>query len=92
MKGCDFMIIFLTTYLLIGVTYLVYSFIKAETIFRFNKDITEMLSYHDWFGVLCVILIMLLWMFLGILVTTTWPIFVIGSVVMVSINKICKSR
>ena len=86
------MIIFLTTYLLIGVTYLVYSFIKAETIFRFNKDITEMLSYHDWFGVLCVILIMLLWMFLGILVTTTWPIFVIGSVVMVSINKICKSR
>ena len=86
------MIIFLTTYLLIGVAYVVYSFIKAETIFRFNKDITEMLSYHDWFGVLCAILIMLLWMFLGILVTTTWPIFVIGSVVMVSINKICKSR
>ena len=92
MKGCDFMIIFLTTYLLIGVAYVVYSFIKAETIFRFNKDITEMLSYHDWFGVLCVILIMLLWMFLGILITTTWPIFVIGSAVMVSINKICKSR
>ena len=92
MKGCDFMIIFLTTYLLIGVAYVVYSFIKAETIFRFNKDITEMLSYHDWFGVLCVILIMLLWMFLGILIITTWPIFVIGSAVMVSINKICKSR
>ena len=86
------MIIFLTIYLLIGVAYTAYAFIKAETIFRFNKDLTEMLSSHDWIGVLIVALTMLLWMFLGVLIIATWPIFVIGSVVMVSINKICKSR
>ena len=92
MKGCDFMIILLTIYLLIGGVYAVYAFTKAETIFRFNKDITEMLSYHDWFGVLCVALIMLLWMFLGVLVIATWPIFVIGSAVMMSIIKTNRIR
>ena len=86
------MIIFLAIYLLIGGVYAVYSFIKAETIWRFNKDITEMLSYHDWIGVLGAVLLMLLWMFLGVLVIATWPIFVIGSAVMVSIIKICKIR
>lgn len=86
------MIIFLVIYLLIGGVYAVYSFIKAETIWRFNKDITEMLSYHDWIGVLGVVLLMLLWMFLGVLVIATWPIFVIGSAVMASIIKIYKIR
>ena len=86
------MIILLTIYLLIGIAYTVYAFIKAETILRFNKDLTEMLSYHDWIGVLGVVLIMLLWMFLGVLIIAIWPIFVIGSIIFGIIYKIYKSK
>ena len=85
------MIIFLTIYLLIGGIYLAYAFIKAEQIYQFNKDITDMLSDHDWSSVLCVVLLILMWLLLGVLCVTTWPIWMIGSDAMMLINKIRKN-
>ena len=84
------MIIFLTTYLLIGIAHTVYSFIKADRLYQCNENITEMLSYHDWIGVLGVVLLMLSWMLIGILGITMWPILMIGDIVTKSVSKIYK--
>lgn len=84
-------IYFLTIYLLMGGVYIVHLFINANLKYQCNKIITEMLSDHDWFSVLCVILLMLIWIFLGVLSVIAWPIWVLGNIVMMLIDKIRKN-